>query len=119
MVGHGGMVESDAASRVQAAERTRSSSTVRSSQVVPGHAPVPGLARPAAQGPQWNSRVERRNDTPRLAFRALHVGELAVAAPLAEHQRRHNKEGPLAALDMRSPCEHLVRPRLESTPSSA
>ena len=74
--------------------------------------------------PQWNGRVERCNDTLRLAFRALHVGELAaVAAPLAERQRWHNQErllaalAALAALDMRSPCEHLAL--LESTPSSA
>ena len=76
--------------------------------------------------PRWNGRVERCNDTLRLAFRALRVGELAVAvvaAPLAERQRWHNHERPLsalaalAALDMRSPCEHLAL--LESTPSSA
>ena len=60
--------------------------------------------------PQWNGRVERCNDTPRLAFRALPVGELAVAAvaaPLAEHQCGHDQERPhstLAALDLRSPC---------------
>ena len=67
--------------------------------------------------PQWNGRVERCNDTLRLAFRALHVGELAVAAPLAERQRWHNHKRPHSALAMRSPCEHLAL--LESTPSSA
>ena len=69
--------------------------------------------------PRWNGRVERCNDTLRLAFRALHVGELAVAsvaASLAEHQRWHNHERPHSALD-RSPCEHPAL--LESTPSSA
>ena len=78
----------------------------------PLHVPPPGR-------PRWNGRVERCNDTPRLAFRALRVGELAVAT-LAEHQRWHNREGPLAtlaALDMRSPGEHPAP--LESTPSSA
>ena len=60
--------------------------------------------------PQWNGRVERCNDTLRLEFWALWTGDLTVSAvsrALAEHQRWHNAQRPHAALDYRSPLEHL------------
>ena len=59
---------------------------------------------------QWNGRVERCNDRLRLEFWSLWTGDLTVSAisqALAEHQRWHNAQRPHAALDYRSPLEHL------------
>ena len=62
--------------------------------------------------PQWNGRVERCNDTLRLEFWSLWTGDLTVSAvspALSQHQRWHNAERPHAALDHRSPMEHLAQ----------